>query len=73
MGTYAYSSEVEVNVDFTPKALCIRTIRIHSTRLLQSASLPFESNVRIAVYNILGEMLEAFVDETKQVGFHDLN
>jgi hypothetical protein len=36
-------------------------------------SLPFESNVRIAVYNILGEMIEVLVDETRQVGFHDFS
>jgi len=74
-GTYAYSSEVEVNVDFTPKEYTLYQNYPNPFNPVTTIkySLPFESNVRIAVYNILGEMLDVLVDETKAVGFHDFN
>ncbi|OGU67095.1 MAG: hypothetical protein A2W30_03840 [Ignavibacteria bacterium RBG_16_36_9] len=74
-GTYAYSPEVEVNVDFTPKEYTLYQNYPNPFNPVTTIkySLPFESNVRIAVYNILGEMLDVLVDETKQVGFHDFN
>jgi hypothetical protein len=74
-GTYAYSPEVEVNVDFTPKEYTLYQNYPNPFNPVTTIkySLPFESNVRIAVYNILGEMIDVFVDETKQVGFHDYN
>jgi len=74
-GTYAYSSEVEVSVDFTPKEYTLYQNYPNPFNPVTTIkySLPFESNVRIAVYNILGEMLDVLVDETKAVGFHDFN
>jgi len=74
-GSYAYSPEVEVNVDFTPKEYTLYQNYPNPFNPVTTIkySLPFESNVRIAVYNILGEMIDVFVDETKQVGFHDYN
>ena len=74
-GTYAYSPEVEVNVDFTPKEYTLYQNYPNPFNPVTTIkySLPFESNVRIAVYNILGEMIDVLVDETKQVGFHDFN
>ncbi len=74
-GTYAYSPEVEVSVDFTPKEYTLYQNYPNPFNPVTTIkySLPFESNVRIVVYNILGEMLDVLVDETKQVGFHDFN
>jgi hypothetical protein len=74
-GTYAYSPEVEVNVDFTPKEYTLYQNYPNPFNPVTTIkySLPFESNVRIAVYNILGEMIDVLVDETKAVGFHDFN
>lgn len=74
-GTYAYSPEVEVSVDFTPKEYTLYQNYPNPFNPVTTIkySLPFESNVRIAVYNILGEMLDVLVDETKAVGFHDFN
>jgi len=74
-GTYAYSPEVEVSVDFTPKEYTLYQNYPNPFNPVTTIkySLPFDSNVRIAVYNILGELLDILVDETKQVGFHDYN
>jgi hypothetical protein len=74
-GTYAYSPEVEVDVDFTPKEYTLYQNYPNPFNPVTTIkySLPFESNVRIAIYNILGEMIAVLVDETKQVGFHDYN
>jgi hypothetical protein len=74
-GTYAYSPEVEVDVDFTPKEYTLyqNYPNPFNPATTIKYSLPFESNVRIAVYNILGEMIDVLVDETKQVGFHNFN
>jgi hypothetical protein len=74
-GTYAYSPEVEVSVDFTPKEYTLYQNYPNPFNPVTTIkySLPFESNVRIAVYNILGEMIDVLVDETKAVGFHDFN
>jgi len=74
-GTFAYSNEIEINVDFTPKEYTLYQNYPNpfnpSTTI--KYSLPFESNVRIAVYNILGELLDVLIDETKEVGFHNFN
>jgi hypothetical protein len=74
-GTYSYLPEVEVTVDFTPKEYALYQNYPNPFNPITTIkySLPFESNIRIAVYNILGEMLDVLVDETKQVGFHNYN
>lgn len=74
-GTYAYSPEIEINVDFTPKEYTLYQNYpnpFNPTTTIKY-SLPFESNVRIVVYNILGEVLTVLLDELQQVGFHDYN
>ena len=74
-GTFAYSNEVEINVDFTPKEYTLYQNYpnpFNPTTTIKY-SLPFESNVRIVVYNILGEVLTVLLDELQQVGFHDYN
>jgi hypothetical protein len=36
-------------------------------------ALPFDSNVRIAVYNLLGEQVEVIFDQVKEVGYHNIS
>jgi len=74
-GTYTYSSEIEIDADFTPKEYTLYQNYPNPFNPITTIkySLPFESNVRIAVYNVLGELVDVLVDELKQVGFHDLN
>jgi len=72
-GTYEYSNEIEVDADFTPKEYTLYQNYpnpFNPTTTIKF-SLPFESNVRISVYNILGELVNVVVDELKEVGFHN--
>ena len=72
-GTFEYSNEIEVDADFTPKEYTLYQNYpnpFNPTTTIKF-SLPFESNVRIAVYNILGELVNVVVDELKEVGFHN--
>ncbi|MCW8805940.1 MAG: T9SS type A sorting domain-containing protein, partial [Ignavibacteriaceae bacterium] len=74
-GTYTYSAEIEIDADFTPKEYTLYQNYPNPFNPITKIkySLPFESNVRIEVYNVLGEQIDVLVDELKQVGFHDLN
>ena len=74
-GTYTYSSEIEIDADFTPKEYTLYQNYPNPFNPITTIkySLPFESNVRIAVYNVLGELVDVLVDELKQVGFYDFN
>ena len=74
-GTYAYSSEIEIDADFTPKEYTLYQNYPNPFNPVTTIkySLPFESKVRIAVYNILGELVDVVVDELKEVGFHNYN
>ncbi|MCW9094679.1 MAG: hypothetical protein OQJ74_02420, partial [Ignavibacteriaceae bacterium] len=72
-GTYEYSNEIEVDADFTPKEYTLYQNYpnpFNPTTTIKF-SLPFESNVQITVYNILGELVDVVVDELKEVGFHN--
>ena len=72
-GTYAYSNVIEIDVDLTPKeyALYQNYPNPFNPATTIKYSLPFDSHVRIAVYTILGELLDVVVDGVKEVGFHD--
>ncbi len=71
-GTFAYSNEIEVEVDFTPKKFF----------LYQNYPNPFNSStiiryqisqddrVRINLYNILGEKLLTLFDGEQEAGEH---
>lgn len=74
-GTYEYSPEVEVDVDFTPKEYTLyqNYPNPFNPATTIKYSLPFDSKVRIVVYSILGEMLDVVVDEIKEAGYHDYN
>jgi hypothetical protein len=72
-GTYSYSNEVEINVDLTPKEYTLyqNYPNPFNPATTIKYSLPFDSHVRIAIYSILGELMDVVVDEVKEVGFHD--
>ena len=74
-GTYEYSNEIEVDADFTPKEYTLYQNYPNPFNPVTTIkySLPFDSKVRIAVYDILGEMVDVLIDEVKEVGFHDYN
>jgi hypothetical protein len=73
-GQYTYSNTIEVDVDFTPKEYVLYQNYPNpfnpSTTI--KYALPFESNVRIQVYNLLGEMVTELMNSVQEVGFYDL-
>ncbi len=72
-GTYEYSNEINVDVDFTPKEYTLYQNYpnpFNPTTTIKYA-LPFDSQVRISVYSILGELVSTVVDEVKEVGYYD--
>jgi hypothetical protein len=73
-GTYNYSNAIEVEVDFTPKeyALYQNYPNPFNPSTTIKYALPFESNVRIQVYNLLGEMVTELLNSVQEVGFYDL-
>jgi len=74
-GTITYSNVISVDVDFTPKEYTLYQNYPNpfnpSTTI--KFALPFDSNVRIAVYNLLGEQVEVIFDQVKEVGYHNVS
>ena len=72
-GTYEYSNEINVDVDFTPKEYTLYQNYPNpfnpSTTI--KFALPYDSHVKIFVYSILGELISTIVDEVKEVGYYD--
>jgi len=73
-GTFEYSNELEVEVDFTPKEFVLYQNYPNpfnpSTTI--KYSLPVESNVRINIYNALGEVIEELVSEMQNYGTYEI-
>jgi len=73
-GTFEYSNEIEVEVDFTPKEFVLYQNYPNpfnpSTTI--KYSLPIESNVRIKIFNAIGEVIENLVSETQPAGTHNV-
>jgi len=74
-GTYAYSNTISVEIDFTPKEYTLYQNYPNpfnpSTTI--KFALPFDSKVRIVVYNLLGEQVDVIFDQVKEVGYHNVN
>lgn len=74
-GTYTYSKAISVEVDFTPKEYTLYQNYPNpfnpSTTI--KFALPFDSKVRIVVYNILGEQVDLILDQVKETGYHNVN
>ncbi len=73
-GTYTYSKTITVEVDFTPKeyALYQNYPNPFNPNTTIKFALPFDSNVRITVFNLLGEQVEVLFDQVKEVGYHNV-
>ncbi len=73
-GTFAYSDQLNVTVDFTPKEYSLYQNYPNpfnpSTKI--KFALPFDSRVKISVYNILGELVDVLLDEVRSTGYHDI-
>ncbi|MFZ1519798.1 MAG: T9SS type A sorting domain-containing protein [Ignavibacteriaceae bacterium] len=74
-GTMTYSKVISVELDFTPKEYTLYQNYPNpfnpSTTI--KFALPFESSVRIVIYNLLGEQVEVLFDDVKEVGYHNVN
>ena len=73
-GTFNYSNILNVDVDFTPKEYTLYQNYPNpfnpATKI--KFALPFDSRVKISVYNILGELVDVILDEVRTVGYHDI-
>jgi len=74
-GTFSYSKVASVEVDFTPKEYTLfqNYPNPFNPSTTIKFALPFDSNVRIAVYNLLGEQVEVIFDQVKEVGYHNIS
>jgi hypothetical protein len=74
-GTSTYSKAISVEVDFTPKEYTLYQNYPNpfnpSTTI--KFALPFDSNVRITIYNLLGEQVDVIFDQVKEVGYHNVS
>ena len=73
-GTFNYSNQINVTVDFTPKEYTLYQNYpnpFNPTTKIKFA-LPFDSRVKISVYNVLGELIGVLLDEVRTVGYHDI-
>ena len=73
-GSYNYSNEINIDVDFTPKEYTLyqNYPNPFNPATTIKYALPFDSHVKISVYSILGELVSTVVDEVKEVGYYDL-
>ncbi len=73
-GTFNYSNLLNVDVDFTPKEYTLYQNYPNpfnpATKI--KFALPFDSRVKISVYNILGELVDVILDEVRTTGYHDI-
>lgn len=73
-GAFSYSNQLNVTVDFTPKDYTLYQNYPNpfnpSTKI--KFALPFDSRVKISVYNILGELIDVILDEVRSTGYHDI-
>jgi len=73
-GTISYSNVISVELDFTPKeyALYQNYPNPFNPATTIKFALPFESSVRIIIYNLLGEKVDMLFEGIKEVGYHDI-
>ncbi len=73
-GKYEYSKEVEVDLGMPTKFLLEQNFPnpFNPTTTL-SYALPYESNVKLVVYNLIGEVVKELVNETVTVGYQEVS
>jgi photosystem II stability/assembly factor-like uncharacterized protein len=74
-GTFSYSKEIELNVDFSPQEFMLyqNYPNPFNSSTVISYQLPLISNVTLKVYDILGNELAILVNEEKQPGVYSIS
>ncbi len=72
-GAYHYSHVINVDVDFTPKEYTLyqNYPNPFNPGTTIKYALPFDSNVKVRIYNLLGELVTELVNATQEVGYHN--
>ena len=73
-GAYEYSSEIEIELNAVPEEYQLLQNYPNpfnpSTKI--EYNLPFNSQVKVKIYNMIGELEVSLVDELKPAGFYNL-
>jgi hypothetical protein len=74
-GSFKYTISIEVDNNFTPTVFSIfqNFPNPFNPNTVIRYSLPFESVIRLAIYNSLGQMIELPVSDIQQSGIHEIN
>ena len=73
-GSFEYSNEIEVAVDFTPKEIVLyqNYPNPFNPKTVISYQLPVTGNVTLKVYDVLGNEVTILVNEEKQLGVYEV-
>ena len=73
-GSFEFSNEIEVEVDFTPKEFVLyqNYPNPFNPNTVISYQLPVTSNVTVKVYDVLGNEVATLVNEEKQPGVYEV-
>jgi predicted CxxxxCH...CXXCH cytochrome family protein len=73
-GTFKYSKEIEVNIVAGPReyALFQNYPNPFNPSTTVKYSLPFESNVKLTIYNITGQLVKVLVNSQESAGNHEV-
>jgi hypothetical protein len=73
-GSFTYSNEIEVVVDFTPEEFVLyqNYPNPFNPNTVISYQLPLKSNVTLKVYDLLGNEVATLVNEEKQPGVYEV-
>jgi hypothetical protein len=73
-GSFTYSNEAEVSVDFTPKEFVLyqNYPNPFNPNTVISYQLPVSGNVTLKLYDVLGNEITTLVNEEKQAGVYEV-